>query len=132
LESEHDLIVQRISSSIKKTNKKIRIFTPFIYSPQRKSNLCEIDLAAFISNKICIFEIKSGSKENKAKKQLEFHKKQISVLRLRIANKYNLVFSAIKSFWVANEYNIIVNIETNEQIVFDPTLIENPLEFLLR
>ena len=129
--NEHELAINNIKNSIYKFDKKAELYSNFIYNIKKKGR-CEIDLLIYSKNNLFVFEIKSGTKEEKARKQLKFHKIQLVNLKYNLAMKYRFQFENIKFFWIPLKYNLIVNIDNNEQIAFNPTFLENPLLFLLK
>lgn len=87
---------------------------------------------ALIGSTLCLFEVKTSVNEADAIKQLIFHKEQLSNMQTRLLLEERTNFSRIKLFWVTDKYNLIVNIETQEQMAFDHTFLENPLNFLTK
>lgn len=128
MEDKHDEIIEEIKVAIIKTN-KARIWKNFNYSLYTNGEIYQIDLVVLIDFNLIIFEIKTGIKEKKARKQLEFHKKAFIEAQSKIKPIKNIQFSKIQIFWVTYEDEKIVNLETNEEMKYI-NFINDPLSFL--
>ncbi len=127
---EHDEIINQIEEAILK-NTKAETRANFNYTMEKRSDVFSIDLVVLINFKLFLFEIKSGNKETKARKQLNFHKKAfINSQKQGYPLKRNLLFSEVIILWVSYENQKIINTETNKEI--DYRLWCNPLISMTR
>ena len=122
---EHENVIKEIKKKIKKVYPKARIFENYEYLFE--GNYFYIDLLISIDFTLFIFEIKTGSKEKKARKQLDFHKKAISILQKDLSIR-DILFSKIQTLWVSVKESKIVNTETNKEIYYD-NFLANPIFF---
>ncbi len=128
-------LIYRIKESLERDSIQVITKIEFDYLIKRKNKLQEarIDLMMQINNILYLFEIKKSRKLIKAMKQLKFHKEQITKNRKRLILSGKVMpFSKIKTYYISEDENIIINIENKESSILDPLFIENPLEFLLR
>lgn len=129
-EEKHEGIIDEIKKAIfKKT--KANITDNFCYSIEKRKEIFYIDLLVLISFTLILFEIKTGVKEKRARKQLAFHKKAFINSQKRCLPIKNIFFGKIKTFWVSYENKKIVNTKTNEEIEYT-TFINDPLSFILK
>lgn len=133
MEEDHQEIINKLREIIEKLSKTNKVYSSFKYKPfKKKYEDAEIDILAIIGCDLYLFEVKSGSKENKAKEQLNFHKEQLINLKNILSLRNKISFSEVRLFRISGRDNIIENVETNEQMAFDPTFLENPLGFLTK
>lgn len=134
--SPHDIIIEKIKEAIKSKIKPERISKgEFKYKLLNNKEEYKIDLLVQLGDTLHIFECKTGYKLEKAKKQLKFHKSSLLNKKVNIPLIWGgdlSPFSKIQAYFVSEEYNIIIKIDTNEEIVFDPIFLEDPIPFLNR
>lgn len=127
-------LIDLIKKSLKTYAKNIEGIEEYSYELNigGHTNKFYIDLLIQVNYMVCIFELKSGSKIRKAKKQLKFHKDTLLRNRLLFSISKKLEpFSEVKTFYVSEKNNFIVNLENEEECVFNPTFLQNPIKFLL-
>lgn len=129
-EEKHEKIIKEIEEAILKVT-KAKTTINFDYKVSNKDTILSVDLIVLIDFKIILFEIKSGIKERKARKQLLFHKKAFINSQNKGFPIRNVFFSEIKTFWVSYQNRKVVNTETNKAIEYTG-FINNPLTFLLK
>ncbi len=130
MEEEHDKIIEEIISSFKQKT-KITAEKNFTYRIKGKPQEYQVDLLILIGFKLFIFEIKTGKKERKAKKQLDFHKKYIENNQQKIFTIYNLAFSEVNTLRVSKKEDKIINMNLKEETTFT-SFLNDPLSFLIK
>ncbi len=127
-------LIDLIKKSLKIYTKNIEGIEEYSYelNIDGYTNKFYVDLLIQLNHIVCIFELKSGSKIRKAKKQLKFHKDTLLRNRYLFSISKKLEpFSEVKIFYVPERDNIIINLENGEECVFNPTFLQNPVKFLL-
>ena len=127
---DHEEIIKEIKEAILKYTKTL-VLNNFGYSIEERKEIYSIDILVLIGFKLFLFEVKTGTKEKKARKQLEFHKNSFMKSQKISLPIKNIFFTEIKTFWVAYEKDKIINIETNEETTYI-NFINDPLSFLLK
>lgn len=126
-------LIDLIKKSLKIYAKNIEGIEEYSYELNigRYTNKFYIDLLAQLNHIVCIFELKRGSKIKKAKKQLKFHKDTLLRNRYLFSISRRLEpFREVKTFYVSERNNSIINLENGEECVFNPTFLQNPVKFL--
>ena len=127
-EEVHDDIIETIKEAIRK-QVRITFRKNYVYNLDRDVAF-EIDLIVLLNQHLYIFEIKTGIRERKARKQLQIHKSGLKLLQNKLSAK-GLFFSEIKTFWVSWKEEKVVNTITNKETHL-AEFLNNPLPFLLK
>lgn len=129
-EDEHQELIKRIKEGLKKIKLDL-IYGEFLYRIKGYDQPFCIDILVQIGSVVHIFECKKKGKEKKARKQLEFHKYMLQNNSLYFYWKRELLsYSKIKTYYISEEGNFVMNLERGESCVFDPVFVDNPLLFL--
>lgn len=126
-EEAHEEISNTIRNAILKKVSTVALRN-YTYDPDRGVDL-EVDLLVLLNYQLCLFEIKTGSKERKARKQLQMHKTCMINLQNKLSAK-GLLFTEVKTFWVSWNKEKVVNTITNKEVHI-ADFLENPIPFLL-
>lgn len=124
--------INKINKNVEEyTGEKIRVEFSYEIRKRKKCSEYFIDLVIQVGSNLHIFEIKTGSNINKAKKQLNFHKKNL------IENKEELIrsgklrnYNKVYAYYISERENIIINLENEESYTLDPTFINNPITYI--
>ena len=137
----HEILLKQIQEALIKDAKlkkiKIKIIgidqvVEGIYHNKRTEHF--IDLILLLENRkrgvLFVFEVKTGSKEAKARKQLQAHKSLLLSSRNELAWVEDFDFDTVEIYWISEEQNRIVNMESQHEVAFNPTFLEDPFLFL--
>lgn len=125
--TEHEELLLKIRRALEKNLEKT--FIEFHYEYEKQ--IFFIDILSQKGGKIFLFECKKKGKRNKAEKQLYFHKKALEEAKKRLYWTWRLLpFSEVQLFYVSEEENKVINIETNKETLLDPLFLDDPLSFL--
>ena len=127
-EEIHERIVETVRQAILR-RLRAPIRKNYLYTPEKGVDL-EIDMFVILNNIFCIFEIKTGTKEAKARKQLRMHQSCITNLQNDLSSE-GLFFSTVRTFLVSWKEDKVVNTITNKEIHVTEFL-ENQIPFLLQ
>jgi len=136
--SHEELLIQ-LADSLRENAKARRIRVEKLkidgrYAVVRRGKITEIeiDVALILDvsfGVLFIFEAKTGVKEDRARKQLKSYKRFL--LRSRDLLFYVLEFNRVEGYWVSQEENRVVHIESGREIALPPDFLEDPCAFLL-
>lgn len=132
MSEEHQELIKRIIESLRKI-KIDYIYREYPYKIEGSKTVYYMDLLVQIGSTIYIFECKTKGKENKAKKQLEFHKWALENDKTYFywtKNRRLFPFSSVKCLYISGEKNEIKNIESGYTEILDPNFLNNPLLLL--
>ena len=140
--SSHEELVKHIYNSLlnKAKERRLRLKSldvDRIYTIVRKGKTMTLnmDIALTLESEafgvLFVFEAKTGSQEQKARKQLLGLKKVLLEFRNRLSAFYSLEYAEVKLYWVSDEQNRIVNVETGDETAYSEFLTD-PFDFILR
>ncbi len=136
-ERMHDELIEKIAESLreaaKKIGKKVIIKKELEYEFRKKGKIHKgkPDIIVVIGRTLYIFEIKTEVAEAKARDKLAKYVADFSEFFSLAQIYHNLPsYSDIKAFWITEQWNCIVSLQTEESFALDPAFFEISWEFL--